>query len=413
MSKKKNKSNNIPEISLAIPQIPKLFGEIIVKPQAELKKFCREYLKYKGYTVSSKDGFLYAKGNIPVMLVAHLDTVHNETVREIYISNMGNITSPQGIGGDDRCGVYAILDLISRTDYRPYILFAEDEEIGCVGSRKFAEKVDKYKPDVNFIIEIDRKGSNDAVYYDCENPEFEEFISSYGFETEWGSYSDIAEIAPVMGVAAVNLSSGYYKAHTTDEYISMTDLNNTINRVEQIVADVANGKTKKYEYIEAVYTSKYGSYYGKGLHSGWYNDYDYECAPYQYGFEDYYYDFEKPDITNSSVVCLGEIFVSPIDLSKASICIEDNDGNVAIVDEFSAEANDYYVDDLGNIYLYYIELNGLMDVKEAIAYTLEGRVLTMDDDNCESMLLYEMLPKNETEHKEETVTELVLNGVKV
>ena len=100
-------------------------------------------------------------------------------------------------------------------------------------------------------------------------------------------------------------------------------------------------------------------------------------------------------------------------MSKASICIEDNDGNVAIVDEFSAEANDYYVDDLGNIYLYYIELNGLMDVKEAIAYTLEGRVLTMDDDNCESMLLYEMLPKNETEHKEETVTELVLNGVKV
>lgn len=273
MSKKKNKNNSVPEISLAIPQIPKLLGEIIVKPQAELKKFCREYLKYKGYTVSNKVGFLYAAGNIPVMLVAHLDTVHTENVREFYISNMGNITSPQGIGGDDRCGVYAILDLISRTDYRPYILFAEDEEIGCIGSGKFAEKVDKYKPNVNFIIEIDRKGSNDAVYYDCDNPEFEEFISSYGFETEWGSYSDIAEIAPAMGVAAVNLSSGYYKAHTTDEYISMIDLNNTIGRIEQIIADVADGKTKKYEYIEAVYASKY---YGKGLYDGWYNDYDYD-----------------------------------------------------------------------------------------------------------------------------------------
>ena len=44
------------------------------------------------------------------------------------------------------------------------------------------------------------------------------FIESTGyFKTAWGSVSDISTIAPALGVAAVNLSSGYFDEHTTRE----------------------------------------------------------------------------------------------------------------------------------------------------------------------------------------------------
>lgn len=373
MSKKnKNKKSAIPEFNF---QIPKLLSEIIIKTQPQLKRFCSDYLKYKGYEVITKKGYLYAEGNIPVMLIAHLDTVHKETVKEVYISNMGNISSPQGIGGDDRCGVYTILKLIIDTELKPYVLFAEDEEIGCVGSEKFRKDMNKYNINVNFLIEIDRRGNNDAVYYECGNPDFENFISSYGFKTDFGSFSDIAVIAPALGVAAVNLSSGYYNAHTTEEIINLPDLDNTIKRVEAIVTDVADNKTQKYEYIEAIRPM-----YSKSNIYGW--DWD------DYGYDDYYNDFQKELPEN--IYHLDDIVVSNIDLSQGVIIIpsDDIDTPNVVIDEFSPEACDYYIDENGNIYLFYDMLGGVMKVNGGYAMTPAGLPMQMDEWNFEIMKLY-------------------------
>lgn len=53
--------------------------------------------------------FILVKGEVPVMLISHLDTVHQSPVQDLCRSANGNVLmSPQGIGGDDRCGVYAI-----------------------------------------------------------------------------------------------------------------------------------------------------------------------------------------------------------------------------------------------------------------------------------------------------------------
>ena len=383
MSKKKRKNKVIiskPEF----PNLPKLLTEVIFRTQPQLKRFCNDYLKNKGYGVANKDGYLYAEGNIPVMLVAHLDTVHKEPVKEIFISNMGNISSPQGIGGDDRCGVYAILKLITDTNLRPYILFAEDEEIGCVGSEKFVEDIAKHKgiydTNVNFIIEIDRRGNNDSVYYECDNPEFEKFISSYGFKTDYGSFSDIAVIAPEIGVAAVNLSSGYYNAHTTSEYINIIDLNNIIDRVTKIVTDVSKDKTKRYEYIEAAY-SKYNL---QSKYYGW----DWDWNGYEY--TDYCRDFHK-DYIPDNICCVAEKTVSNIDPTFATIVISSGEPDIPdeVVDEWSPEACDYYIDEDGIIYLYYSSLDGLMEVKGGFAITPNGLPLKMDEFEQEIMKVYE------------------------
>lgn len=239
--------------------------KIFQAEQKKLKKFLLKFLQKNGYdTIYNHKGFLYVPGDIPVLLCAHMDTVHKE-IPKVFHENNGYISSPQGIGGDDRCGVQIITEIIDE-GLKPHILFTEDEELGCVGAELFSLYLEEetnfasLKSDispVNFIIELDRRGDNDAVYYSCGTPEFEEMISKYGFVIQQGSYSDIVEIAPALGVAAVNLSAGYYSEHTLSEYISLEDMENTKNRVIQILKYESD---TRYEYINETY-ELYNEYY--------------------------------------------------------------------------------------------------------------------------------------------------------
>lgn len=59
------------------------FETILRLPQMELKKRLKAELKSRGYPVTDKPGYLYAEGTIPVLLVAHMDTVHRQPVEQI------------------------------------------------------------------------------------------------------------------------------------------------------------------------------------------------------------------------------------------------------------------------------------------------------------------------------------------
>lgn len=226
----------------------------------------RQLSKMYAGAIASKGNYILVPGQAPVMLLAHLDTVHKEPVKTICKSDNGNVLmSPQGIGGDDRCGVYALVTAHARSKVKPWLLFTCNEEVGGVGASVFCGhhgkgKLPKGLDDLKALIEIDRKGRNDAVYYDCDNTEFEEYITGKGFHTEFGSFSDISLVAPELGVAAVNLSSGYYNAHTQHEYINRKQLNSTVNKVVQIIEDATKPDFPKYEYVEAYHYSRFGSW---------------------------------------------------------------------------------------------------------------------------------------------------------
>ena len=103
------------------------FETVLRLRQPELKKVLREELSEMGFVPISRKGFLYAPGQVPVLLVAHLDTVHAEPPDIICYSQDGRyLMSPQGIGGDDRAGVYMILQILQRVNC--HVLFCEDEE---------------------------------------------------------------------------------------------------------------------------------------------------------------------------------------------------------------------------------------------------------------------------------------------
>ena len=165
--------------------------------------------------------------------------------------------SPQGIGGDDRCGVYALNKIYDAATVKPFLLFTCSEEIGGIGAKAFANVfkqnlLPSELKSLKLIIEIDRKGDNDAVYYDCDNPDFENYISGNGFKTDNGSFSDISVVAPALGVAAVNLSSGYYNAHTFHEFINLQQLESTISKVLDIVSDSAKSNFPQFPFVEKI-----------------------------------------------------------------------------------------------------------------------------------------------------------------
>ena len=213
-----------------------------------LKNTLPQQLARAGYTnIKHGNEFVYSEGRLPVLLVAHVDTVHKEPPKEIYHDKEHNVIwSPTGLGGDDRAGVYAILKIIE-TGRRPHVLFTDGEESGGTGALETIEKLSP--PDIRMIIELDRKGSNDAVYYNCDCPELEEYINNFGFKTATGSFTDICYLCPHWGVAGVNLSVGYYNAHTEAEYVKLDELEHTIERVKQMLDNLPD---KTFVYKEKV-----------------------------------------------------------------------------------------------------------------------------------------------------------------
>lgn len=238
--------------------------------QMVLKDILMDELLKEGYKINYGDGYLYAKGDIPVLLTAHMDTVHNTPVIDFYEyydteNNRHIISSPQGIGGDDRCGIYMILEIIKT--HKCHVLFCEDEECGGIGSEKFCKSsLINELMNMKYLIELDRMNATDAVFYDCENYEFTDFIETItGYKTAWGSFSDISNLSPACGVASVNLSCGYYNAHTDSEYVVVEEMMHTI----EVVKKLLNVECEQFEYIECDYGSygySYGNSYNKGCH---------------------------------------------------------------------------------------------------------------------------------------------------
>lgn len=232
----------------------KNFVSICKMTQNEVKTYMEKYLRSHKYKVESHDGFLYAKGDIPVLLVAHMDTVHKQLPTQIFEVD-GKISSPQGIGGDDRCGIFIIMHLIKKLHCS--VVLCEDEEKGGVGAKKFANSQFINQLDVNYIVEFDRMNATDAVFYSCDNKDFTDFVTdTTGFKEAYGSFSDISTIAPAAKIAAVNLSCGYYRAHTTDEYVVFDEMMDTIQAAEAMIKTECG----KFEYIPRKYQPSLWSY---------------------------------------------------------------------------------------------------------------------------------------------------------
>ena len=240
----------------------------------------RQFLcqKYGQDNVIANHAYVIAKGDIPVALVAHADTVFSRPpVDFFYDTNKNVLWSPDGMGADDRAGIYSIMQIV-RSGLRPHVIITTGEESGCIGATKMMHAYKEHPfNELKFIIQLDRRNFKDSVYYDCDNEDFENFITPFGFKTEWGTLSDISVIAPIWGVAAVNFSVGYVEEHTKQERLYVDALFATIEKVKNILTYVQeHSECPTYEYVESTFNYPYNATYRYAYS---YNDDGYNLIP--------------------------------------------------------------------------------------------------------------------------------------
>ena len=241
-----------------------LFEEVASLTQDNLKRVMSKYLQKHYKKVTTTVDYIFAEGDIPIALVAHMDTVFSYPPDEIFYDTRKNVMiSPDGLGADDRAGVWIILQII-RSGLRPHIILTTDEESGCIGASMLVKDYPNCPfEDLRYLIQLDRRGECDCVFYDCDSPEFEKYVESFGFITAIGSFTDISVICPEWGIAGTNLSVGYRDEHSKSEVLFIQPLLRTLEKVKIMLKE---NDIPFFEFIASPY-----SYYNYCY--GW--DYDY------------------------------------------------------------------------------------------------------------------------------------------
>lgn len=197
-----------------------------------------ELIKYYDVNnIVNTSEYIYAVGNIPVALVAHLDTVWEAAPPKytFYDPYKNVMLANGGLGADDRAGCIAIIDIL-RKGLRPHVIFTTNEEIGGLGAQALAKKPCPFK-NLKYIIELDRQGKDDCVFYDCMNEKFIKYVESFGFNYALGTFSDISFLCNAWHICGVNLSIGYINEHTEKEMLFLVPMYNTINQVIKMLQE--------------------------------------------------------------------------------------------------------------------------------------------------------------------------------
>lgn len=287
------------------------FQYIFQADEKRLDRFLHSFLSnaYGAENIVYSQGkYIVAKGNINVALVAHLDTVHNKSNRgKVFVDREKGVAwSPMGLGSDDRAGVYSIFEII-RDGYRPHIIFTHDEEIGCIGAKALAKDhtIESLGIKLNYMVELDRDGAGHGVFYQCDNKSFKDFISSFGLKEEIGSNSDIVSLSSAWDVASVNLACGGRNQHTTSEYLTFSDMYDTIDIVESMLDNATENPEVSYKLEKKVYvtTTHYDYSYQKSIKDK--EDKFYSNSPYYIWSETLgKWTYEAPDMNINDSECL-------------------------------------------------------------------------------------------------------------
>jgi len=274
------------------------------------------------YIIDGNGNIIVYKGAPPYPCIcSHLDTVHEihndfqiksnykHGFTKIYALSEGKQV---GIGGDDKCGVFSCLTALKFMD-NVMVVFFSKEEAGTIG----ADNIDLDLFDgVQYLIEPDRKGSGDWInsYFGCESvsKEFDlaakPILQEFGYKEAQGIYTDIMMIYDKLQLSAVNISCGYYNAHTDNEFINYSEFINSLTFLFKLIECL---RTDTYPVYPPVSPTRKGYYDNK---------YNYREAN---SYQDY---FMRGNSTTKTAVCsccgivedADEIFYA----STEPICID-------------------------------------------------------------------------------------------
>jgi di/tripeptidase len=252
---------------ISVELLKSKFTSLCYPSQSDLYKILVNELKSRNYNVYYNDQgdncskYIYAQGEIPICLVAHLDTVFTPDRNPRININGNTITSPDGLGADDRLGVFMILELIK--EYKCNVLFLADEEHGHSGALYFIDGPyrELFMQNNNFIIGLDLSRSNILTFYKTENKEFQNdiinILPNYEIRDPKEGSSDIVDISigkhgynkfgkkedyEGTNVASLNIGIGYYNEHTLNEYVNFNETIQVLDDVKSLIVKMPNKK---------------------------------------------------------------------------------------------------------------------------------------------------------------------------
>lgn len=198
-------------------------------------------------------------------VVAHTDTVHEIdviNVREEHLSNdQGELKlalkgyndkgDPTGIGGDDKCGVFACLELLKELPNIKAAFFVS-EETGCHGSKNSDKN---FFEDVGYAIQFDAPGNwmvseycmgvelfkkGDEFFSICDKVLTETFNKNRKYESH--PYTDVYALKQKFDFSCINFAIGYYDYHTKNEYVVVEDVYNGIKTGKELIESLGYKK---------------------------------------------------------------------------------------------------------------------------------------------------------------------------
>ena len=212
------------------------------------------------------------KDQIFPCVISHTDTVHGiDTInvveeyklnaqkqRKLALTAYNDLGRATGIGGDDKCGVFACLTLLKELPVLKAAFFVSEEN-GCNGS-KFADP--EFFKNVGYAIQFDAPENNlvtetcfgvklfdrDSDFFKkCDNIIKENYVSDVKYMNH--PYTDVYALKRVFDFSCLNLSIGYYDYHTSKEYVIIEDVFNGIKVGRNLIASLGCEKYK-YEWTD-------------------------------------------------------------------------------------------------------------------------------------------------------------------
>ena len=209
-------------------------------------------------------------------VISHTDTVHNIDTINIHEEMLNNAQgeeklsykayndegNPTGIGGDDKCGVFACLTLLQELPNVKAAFFVS-EETGCHGSLKASEE---FFENVGYGIQFDAPENwmvtercfgqvlfdRDSEFFESCDKVLTEGMDNNYMEYMVHPYTDVYALRGKFDFSCINFSIGYYNYHTKHEYVVVEDVFNGIDMGKKMIESLGNNlhhkKASQYDW---------------------------------------------------------------------------------------------------------------------------------------------------------------------
>ena len=229
-------------------------------------------------------------GSTSVMFTAHLDTATQADgpIKHVIEGDFIKTDGTTLLGADDKTGV-AIMMYMMENEVPGLYYFFLGEEVGCLGSKWLAKKLedekwleqDLYK-NINKVISLDRKGYDSVISFQSTRTASDGFCDelskrlnalndTFKYKTDpTGLYTDSARVSHLYA-ECTNLSVGYSGHHTKTEkqdFVFMEKLAEACIKLDWETLPVSRNPKKDNERKSYNYGSNYSNDYCRGDYGG-------------------------------------------------------------------------------------------------------------------------------------------------